>query len=145
LIPVHVRNTRDNIIATNTSSPLVSMQGESGFEAFDRLLHWEGQQNFYNGFDVFLAVNANQLPPLDFDGWVKSTKETKAHNNGVYWLRPWIGMESAEMTPADVVLDRDPELNNPAIEGATDRTDVGADLMLLPTPPEREPVETAAE
>ncbi len=57
LLPVHVRNTRDNLIATNTSNPLVAMSGRSDLDTFQHLLRWDGLKNFYTGFDLFWTVS----------------------------------------------------------------------------------------
>ena len=140
LLPVHVRNTRDNLIATNTSSPLIAMAGDSELEVYERLLRWEGLKNFYDGFDAFWTLPSGQFAAQSFDSWLKlrNTTDPEAQNGGIYWLTKWVMAESADITTKDLMLDPDPSLQNPAIDGATDRTDVGVDLMLLPRLPARD-------
>ncbi len=141
LLPIHVRNTRDNLIATNTSNPLISMTGRSDPDTFEHLLRWDGLKNFYDGFAVFWAVSSAEFPPRKFDAWVRDwtrtpgTKEEGTLNGGFAWQGNWTFTEFPEITPADLTLKRDPA--NPAIDGATDRTNVGADLAQLPSPPHR--------
>jgi hypothetical protein len=140
LLPVHVRN-RDNLIATNTSSPLVEMTGSSERDVYEHLLRWEGFKNFYDGFDLFWAIPSSQFAPRKFDAWVNEwtrnsvTKEEGAQSGGFAWQGQWIRMETSEITAGDLALDR--AFSNPAIDGATDRTNLGADLTQLPTPPAR--------
>jgi hypothetical protein len=141
LLPVHVRNTRDNLIATNTSNPLVAMSGRSDLDTFQRLLRWDGLKNFYTGFELFWMVSATEFVPRRFDAWVgewrrsSDTREESAVNGGVLWQGQWDRMEFAEITASDLALKRD--LANPAIENASDRTNVGADLTQLPKLPPR--------
>ncbi|MCA9072758.1 MAG: hypothetical protein KDA84_27735, partial [Planctomycetaceae bacterium] len=142
LLPVHVRNTRDNLIGTNTSNtPLISMNGKSDLDVFERLIRWEGLKNFYDGFDVFWAISTNDFMPKKFEAWVQTwtenitTKEESAQNGGFTWQGGWHTMDFTDVIADDLRLDGRPELENPAVKGATDRTDVGVDLGRLPPLP----------
>lgn len=142
LLPVHVRNTRDNLIATNTSNtPLISMNGKSDLDVFERLLRWEGLKNFYDGFDVFWSISSNDFTSKKFEAWVQTwaenptTKEESAQNGGFEWQGGWSRMDFLDVVAEDLMLDRQSDLGNPAVKGATDRTDVGADLSQLPPLP----------
>ncbi len=143
LVPVHVTNSQDNLIATNTSNnPLISMTGGSETESFGSLLTWYGRKNFYDGFNVFWATSNRD--PWNFEQWVnewknaeltKGTKEESV-NGGFAWKHKWIRMEFSEITGDDLALDREAP-DNRAVHGAFDGTDVGADLAGLPKLPAR--------
>ncbi len=144
LLPISVRNSRDNLILTNTTSPLILIEGRNELDAIKRLLRWDGKKNFYDGFEEFWAVSSSEVSSEDFparmfetwvSGWKGSpkTKEEGALKGGFAWQGNWIRTEFADITAADLLLDHDS--NNPAIAGATDRTDVGADLTRLPQLP----------
>ncbi len=144
LVPLDVTNSQDNLIATNTNNnPLVSMTGSSEAEAFGSLLRWYGRKNFYDGFHVFWEASFRD--PWNFEQWVngwknaeaaKGTKEEAALDGGFAWKVNWVGMEFSEITAGDLALDRE-ALNNRAVDGATDGTDVGANLARLPKLPAR--------
>lgn len=141
LLPVHVRNTRNNLIATNVSNnPLIAMRGDSDLEVYEGLFRWEGSKNFFDGFDMFWDVSTNEFMPRNFEAWLKesNTNETKSQNGGVVWKGRWATMEFPSITAEDIALDRDPEVNNPAVDAATDGRDVGADLKSLPPVPHRD-------
>jgi serine/threonine-protein kinase len=143
LLPVHVRNTRDNLFATATSSnPLVSLSGRSDLDTFQHLLRWDGLNNFYTGFEVFWTVSASEFVPRKFEAWVAEwkrspdTRDEGARNGGVIWLGEWDRVEPlSEILASDLALSRNPA--NLALDSAADRTNAGADLTQLPNLPAR--------
>lgn len=137
LLPVYVRNTRDNLIATNTSNPVVAMSGQTDLDAFLHLVRWDGLNNFYTGFDLFWTVSASDFIARNFEEWKRSPeiRDESARNGGVLWQGQWDRAEIEAITASDLALSQ--SLANPAIDSATDRTNLGADLTLLPKLPPR--------
>ena len=74
LIPVYVTNSQNNLIATNTTSALVSMTGGGETEPFSSLLRWYGRKNFYDGFDDFWSTSSPNFLPRKFERWVNGWK-----------------------------------------------------------------------
>ncbi|WP_166820394.1 serine/threonine-protein kinase [Thalassoroseus pseudoceratinae] len=140
LLPIDVPTARDNIFATNTSNPLVVVEGAVSSDRYEQLLQWNGQRNFYHGYEMFWSGDAADFVSRDFEmwkrTWTQSTagREIGAQNGEFEWSGMWDRMESSSVAPADLTLD-DQTLGNPAISGATDGTNVGAPLQSLPAPP----------
>jgi hypothetical protein len=142
LVPIYVSSARNNIFSTNTPSPLVAMSGNSGTEDFRRLLRWNGERNFYDGFETFWVITSYQgttdgFEPRNFEGWKRewarstSTGEVDAQSGGITWRTPWFDKDLPDLTAADLALDHS-NLANAAVSAATDGTDAGADLSRLP-------------
>jgi hypothetical protein len=140
LLPVQVRNTRDNLIASNTSNPLVAMSGQTDLDSFLHLVRWDGLNNIYTGFDLFWTISASDFLARNFDEWKRSPeiRDESARNGGAIWQNRFTDL--ADITASDLALSR--SLSNPAIDSATDRTNLGADLTLLPKLPPRPDIET---
>ena len=143
LLPVAVRNTRDNIIATNTSNPLIVMTGSNDPDVYEQLLRWEGFKNFYAGFQVFWAIPSSDFMPRNFEAWVagwnqnsnSNEKEEGAQNGNLAWKSGGPLTEFTDITALDLELDS--SVPNLAVGGATDGINVGADLTQLPKLPPR--------
>ena len=74
--------------------------------------------------------------PWDVGAWRRWTEasETNPHFGSVVWnRRGWMTRPFAELTPADFALDRQ-AANNPAIGGAANFKDAGAELDALRPP-----------
>jgi eukaryotic-like serine/threonine-protein kinase len=141
LVPVSV-DARNNIFATSSSTtPLISLAGKTSGDDFARLIRWEGTRNFYDRFSNYWAVGASgsvadaATAPraLSFDDWKHLLGDTEVESNigGITWKqagsRPW------QSKPATAIRVGDFELAsvNVAVSGATDNTDVGADLSTI--------------
>ena len=135
LLPIDVSTARDNIFATNTSNPLVAIHGATSTDRYEQLLQWNGQRNFYYGYEIFWSGDAADFISRDFEMWKRTWTQSSGAQNGEFtWSGMWDRMETSAVAPADLTLD-DQILGNPAISGATDGTNVGAPLQSLPIPP----------
>ncbi len=146
LPPVHV-STRNNIFSNSaTGSPLISMTGNVDDADFRRLLVWNGEKNFYDSYPIFWTFPSGQ-ESLDFDTWKRDwglAGEMGARNEGIVWKESW--NDYAKVAPSGLALDRSDPAANPAVAGATDGSDAGADLEKLPILPQKlvpEPEEPA--
>lgn len=136
-VSVHARN---NALGSRTPVPMVTMSGSTNAEDFRRLLRWHGEKNFYDRFEAFWAISTPQgmtdFDRLDFDSWkrvwsaVSDTSEVGASRGGVPWKERWWERTARDCTLADFELQR---AVAPAIGGATDGSDAGADMLRLST------------
>jgi len=138
LLPVNV-NARNNIFAAGTPGPFVSMTGNTSPEDFRRLLRWEGARNFYDRFETFWSITSRQFTGAEsafrFEDWKRALGDADfdANNGGIVWKRPWADTfrrSTARIQVEDLSLAR----GSLAVSGATDGSDVGADLTRLPSP-----------
>lgn len=143
-VPLRI-TARNNIIAsaapTSSPVPVIGMAGSTDPQDFRQKLHWSGQNNFYDRFPVFWTISSTRgtttIDPIRFEDWkrlwasLSSTAEIAASDESLHWLTDWRDASPTELSPADLALDDDVE-RNPAISGATDGTDAGADLSRLP-------------
>lgn len=133
LLPVHVF-AQNNILASDGGHPLVEMAGATNTQDFRALLVWTGQKNFYDGFRTYWSIasqtNTSGAQTMDFDDWT-SAWDSREHHDGVVWDRRPGKNAFSELAVDDFRLDDEAELN-PALSGATDGTDAGADLREVP-------------
>lgn len=141
VLPVQV--TSSNCIYSNTSSgALVTMSGNAPPQDFRGLLSWVGQSNFYDRFQTFWAISSTESmgrsDAWDYVAWKNNWTEAAEANprlDAVVWKkRQWANKPLAELIPSDFALDRE-SANNAAVSGATNFTDVGANLAGLPKSP----------
>ncbi len=136
-LPVYV-TARNNIFATNTSTPFVTMFGGDTIEDQLRLLRWQGEKNFYDQFQSFWTIESTEevtkIESHDFDGWLqiwKATQESsevKAQNKGLKWQEEnWLDQELADINVTQLRLDSNIEESR-ILHAASDGSDVGADL-----------------
>lgn len=139
LMPVSV-TARNNIFAAGAAGQFVSMTGNTSPEDFRRLLQWDGDRNFYDRFETFWSVTSRRVTGTDsafrFEDWKRALgdADSDANNSGIVWRRPWSEWsETFRRNPAAVKAD-DLALarGSLAVAGATDGSDVGADLARLP-------------
>jgi eukaryotic-like serine/threonine-protein kinase len=141
LVPVSV-DARNNIFAANsTTTPLISLGGKtSENNDFARLIRWEGTRNFYDRFSNFWAMGASSgvdagtpARPLSFEDWkhLLGDTEVESNNGGITWKQA--GPRSWQTKPSTAIRVGDFELANVGlvVSGATDNTDVGADLSAI--------------
>jgi hypothetical protein len=132
LVPLDV-NARNNIFAaTSPTTPLVSLAGKTNGDDFARLIRWDGTRNFYDRFSTFWAVGSSagaSNRPLQFEDWkhLLGDTEVDSNNGGIVWKQAWQNKPSATVRNSDFELAN----VNQAVSGATDNTDVGADLAAL--------------
>ncbi len=98
LLPVSVQAT-NNVFATNSSAPLVSVSGKTSAQMLRGLLRWEGEKNFYDRFQKFWTIRptqvASSVDEYDFSQWQKLwgvSGEAGANYGGILLgLRPLDG------------------------------------------------------
>lgn len=140
ILPVDVKSASNNIFATTTSSAFVGMRGNSGPDVTERLLNWNGERNFYEGFESFWTSQAQDFAARDFGTWrdiwmrTSGARELDPQQDGIVWSGLWSRTELSDLKPVDFALNRTVE-QNPAVGGASDGADAGADLSQLPVPP----------
>ena len=138
LVPIDV-NARNNIFAASSAaSPLISLTGKTNGDDFARLIRWEGTRNFYDRFTNYWSVGSS-MPggpaaappsrPLSFEDWkhLLGDAEIESNNGGITWKEAWQNKRFSALRAADFEL----ASINQAVSGATDNTDVGADLSAI--------------
>lgn len=141
-LPIRV-TARDNIFSTESSEPFVRMSGNLELDDFQKLLTWDGSMNFYEAFQVFWHIkptmNADDLQQVAFENWKQLWQQSDpgAENGAVLrsiaWSSNWrLGKSLRELNVSDLRLDASTGIENPALNGATDGTNVGADIDRLP-------------
>jgi serine/threonine-protein kinase len=137
LLPLQVSSS-NSIFSTNYPEPLVAVSGPIPAQDLRQLLTWSGQRNFYDRFDPLWLIlstdGAGRMEKLDFSAWQDhwgSALEVEPRDDDVFWRDEWVKKPLAEMRADDFALDRDVP-DNPAVFGATDGRDAGADLSKLP-------------
>lgn len=134
MLPVVV-DARVSIFAASTAASLVSMTGQTDTEDFRRLLRWEGDKNFYDQIETFWSITSDQgtsdFDEHDFDAWKRAWSPLGSQNAGLAWKGAWKTKKSNTVTATELVLD-DSTDDNPAIGAASNGSDAGADLKLIP-------------
>ena len=137
LVPLDV-NARNNIFAASTPlTPLIGLAGRTNWDDFGRVFRWDGTRNFYDRFVTFWSVAGGGSPSgstasprlLQFEDWkhLLGDTEVESNNGGIAWKQAWQNKPLAGLHIPDFEL-----FNvNQAVSGATDNTDVGADLSAL--------------
>jgi hypothetical protein len=137
LLPVQV-TAKNNILATNTSSPLVSMMGSTSPSDLSSRLVWSGTNNYYEDFSVFWSI-APSIPTamkeeLDFDAWKSrwgADTEVDPNLDGIRWQMAWRSERKlSDLDLGRLRLDKS-QRPSPDSWDATDSGDVGVDLKQL--------------
>ncbi len=135
-IPPLSVSAHDNILVTDTTSPLVTWAGKDSSQTF----RWTGETNFYVGFDTFLYKTVDKpakfTESLSFEGWKTKWDESEvaAKNSGLIWnSNSWQNKQTSAIVASDFSIDQSPQ--NSAKGAATDGSDVGAEIDLLPIAP----------
>jgi eukaryotic-like serine/threonine-protein kinase len=134
LVPLSV-DARNNIFAASSpTAPLISLSGKTNGDDFARLIHWYGTRNFYDRFTNYWSVGstgaeAGSGRSLSFEDWkhLIGDMELESNNGGIVWKEAWQTKQPASIRVADFEL----ASVNQAVSGATDNTDVGADLTTI--------------
>lgn len=132
----------DSIFLADESAVLVEQEGVDRVDSFQNQLTWNGDRNFYEGFEIFWRiggdVDPNDAQQLQLDTWQQFWQmRTDAHENrplqrAVVWAEL-----PAPQRPFHTHLPSDYALNsrgveNPAHGAASDGRDVGLRADLLP-------------
>lgn len=130
----------NNIFTTITSpehhaAPLISMISSEPPDDLLKLLNWNGQKNFYDGFESYwtrTALDGSKTTVWDYEEWKFrwDSKEIDPHATIVLWKKQWSGRPYAELNPSDFQLDENAN-GNPALSGANDGGNAGVDLSRL--------------
>jgi hypothetical protein len=140
LLPVQV-SPSNSIFSNAGGVPLVGMTGNSPPQDFRALLLWIGQNNFYDRYPTMWTIASTEgtgrTEAWDAAAWRRNLTEASESNprfDSVVWnRRSWLTRPFAELLSNDFSLDRQAG-NNPAIDGATNFSDAGANLAALPRP-----------
>ncbi|MDB5335469.1 MAG: Serine/threonine protein kinaserelated protein [Planctomycetaceae bacterium] len=143
----------NNIFTTITSpdhhaAPLISMISSEPPDDLLKLLNWNGQKNFYDGFESYwirTTLDGSKTTVWDYEEWKFrwDSKEIDPHATIVLWKKQWSGRPYAELNPSDFQLDENAN-GNPALSGANDGGNAGVDLSRLEKLNVTMPPETAA-
>ncbi len=132
-LPAVRANSRDSIYSHANDAPLVAMGGNNDIELFRGLLVWRnGQNNFFDDYSVFWRLGSDS-DVMDFSGWKQQWGPAGSRNAVVGWQTPRSPGDSLawdRQVLADFRLATDVAAENRPV--ATDGTDAGADLGLLP-------------
>ncbi|WP_339730962.1 serine/threonine-protein kinase [uncultured Gimesia sp.] len=143
LIPLNV-SARNNIFFSRTDAPLVQMKGNTNENDFrQKLLTWKGSNNYFDRFGTFWTIQSQQgttgalsLDALDWkDIWGLSS-EVNSFQMEIPWLadrQKLIKPPCSELQSAQLQFNQ-PTDGSPTIT-AIDRTNAGADLLVLPELP----------
>ncbi len=128
----------DSILVGVPGAPLLEQYGEAGEDPRTRI-RFQGNRNFYEGFDLFWRIqgNGDARPPVlvDFDAWQShwgSEDENLPSLNRVQWLQvPQPRLPAHRVRVADVAMDPD-ATDNPVRGAASNGRDAGCDPTRLP-------------
>ena len=134
----------------NSPPALVSMTGNYQVRDFESLLSWNGKNNVYDRFEKFWLISSTEgigsTVAHDFPQWRKRWEGADANstaitavNASIWKSRQWSRRSPHDLTADDFALDRESNFN-PAVAGASNSTDAGADLEKTPHPAESAPL-----
>lgn len=132
--PLQVR-AQNNLISVGKEQPLVSLSLNDAMETRESLV-WTGERNHYNEVKTFWLIQSRQsMTPLDFNAWKEfwDSDSFGSANAAVRWVGNIRSLPMHEITLNDVRL-ADSGGPNPAMNAATDGTDLGAPLDDLSAP-----------
>lgn len=137
---VHV-DARSSLFALTSELPLVdAIRSNDDLDNFRRLFTWTSERNFFDQVTTFLSVisraNMTAMKPLGFEEWKRywGSSIEGPRNQPILWRTNWRNRDFIELTKASAGLDEF-AANNPAVSGAPDGSDAGADLTRLPADP----------
>ena len=140
LPPVHIRS-ENNIFASVSDVPLITMVGTSEASFYQGLLAWNGQNNIYDGFERLWRIESTtsvDVVEFDLSFWSSywSMNEQGREKNALathsIWADDtWQAKAIEHVLLSDLALDRRLGVENSAIDAASDGADLGVDLRLL--------------
>jgi serine/threonine-protein kinase len=140
----------DSILFGTATAAMIEMVGLDNTEDCRRWLQWNGDRNFYQGWESFRTISTlgakTPQESLTFEGWQSCwglEKESQPTWNQVVWnALPDANRPLHGQTPADYALLPDAS-RNPARGAARNGDDVGFRALQLPPPPAASLPETA--
>jgi hypothetical protein len=130
----------NNIFTTVTSpdrlaAPFISMVSAEPPDDLLKLLNWNGQKNFYYGFESYWTrsnLDRSKTTVWDYEEWKFrwDSKEIDPHATIILFKKQWSDRPYAELNPSDFQLDENAN-GNPALSGANDGGNAGVDLSRL--------------
>lgn len=134
---VTVRTTAHNSIFVSAArAALIQMETAVTPEDARRVLRWSGERNFYAAAETMWTI-ASTGEKLGFEEWVDHwgpANEVGPNNAAVLWLSE-MPTQFSSATATNFVLRDEAGDENPAVRGATDGGNAGADLAKLPQLP----------
>ncbi len=115
--------------------PFVSMVSAEPPDDLLKLLAWNGQKNFYDGFESYwtrTAQDGSRTTVWDYEEWKFrwDSNEVDPHSTIVLWKKRWYERPFGELNPSDFELDES-ATGNPALSAANDGGNAGVDLSRL--------------
>ncbi|MBL8829524.1 MAG: protein kinase [Planctomycetaceae bacterium] len=133
---------RDSILRATEPGMLIDQQRVDPADVFQKQLTWSAERNFYLGFDrtVFWRVtdvtNSTQVRQFTYEQWCDhwgAQGELLPQTDQVKWRGlPAVDRPPHELQPADFAL-ADANMAQPARGGASDGSDIGMLVHLLPS------------
>lgn len=131
---VTVRTTAHNSIFVSTNrAALIQMETAVTPEDARRVLRWAGERNFYGAAETMWSI-ASTGEKLAFEDWVDhwgSANEVGPNNMPILWAAE-LPTQLSTANASNFALKDEPGDENPALRGATDGGNAGADLTKLP-------------
>lgn len=132
-------SVRNSVISRSGDAPFVVSEAAISPEDARRMIVWRGERNFFDGIATFWALESSD-DALTWDDWQELWQpdgNVGSRNLPIDWIVP-SPFENQMVTsgPALDLFLLGPGIVelNPAIQGATDGSDAGADLSELPQP-----------
>jgi serine/threonine protein kinase len=122
--------------ANKPAASLITISGNEPADDLRKLIAWNGQKNFYDGFQSFWTTSTAPDGPKssiwDFDEWKfrLASNEIDPHTSIVLRKQPLSLRPLADLTPVDFALDETAS-GNPALFGANNGENAGANLSTL--------------
>ena len=104
-------------------------------------VNWNGERNFYDGFEAFwkiTSIGGGDTLTLPFDQWCAhwgDNKEQWPTRGPIQWVRNFDAPIPMHLAAADSYALTSNPTENPAHGGASDGSDAGVRLELLPEMP----------
>ena len=131
----------DSILVLGNDASLIDQVGVSSTRDLRSRVNWNGERNFYDGFDVFWKINSigtGETEVMRFADWCTfwgDNHEQWPTFGSLAWMRrPHVPSPVHLSTPESYVLAANPA-QNPAHGGASDGSDAGLRLDRLPEMP----------
>jgi len=138
ILPINVQ-VLNSILASSRDVPMIKMTGNVDTADFSQLLSWHGERNSFR-FKTYWQIESllDLMEPVsrNIDNWLQYWSATDQGSvvDAYTGIIPWkqsLSKKPAQCTIADFELSRD-ERTSPILNGATDGSDLGADLTRLP-------------
>ncbi len=128
---------QNNLISVGRDQPLIDLTLSEAME-LRRSFEWSGERNLYNDLKTFWIIRSREnVSMLDFAAWKEfwGSDLSGSANTAIRWVGDLRAQTLSELRLNDVELATSGG-PNPAVNAATDGTDLGAPLDALPALPE---------